>query len=160
MVSPCTSVPRAGLAVSVWTSSLDCLTFDRRRYGRVIFGRFLSRITLKGTFSVSRPIVVWQTNSSARICVVEDNAECGDSGLHVPEPSIACRFGRTFHHDNMESGHGDSVSRQQCTSHDWHMDGGIHGIAWLSMLLRQCSGLFTIVANRHEMDRDVLSIPV
>ena len=66
---------------------------------------------------------------------------------------------QNFHHDNTESGHGDSVSRRQCTSHDWHLDEGIHGIAWLSMLLRQCSGLFTIVANRNEMDRDVLSIP-
>ena len=58
-------------------------------------GWFFGRITLKGTFAVSGPIVVWQTNSSARICVVEDNVECGDSGLHVLEPSTACRFGRT-----------------------------------------------------------------
>ena len=50
MVSPCTLVPRAGLAVSVLTSLLDCLTFDSRRYGRVIQSFRRCRMVLRSNY--------------------------------------------------------------------------------------------------------------
>jgi hypothetical protein len=98
---------------------------------------------LNGNFLTSRPTVA--SKSSARICVVEDNMESGDSGLRVPVPSTAYRghLGSVelfIRQDELtglatknaavqvqgSSAQSGLAYGPRHTSDDWHVDRGIH----------------------------------
>lgn len=119
---------------------------------------------MNGNFLTSRPTVA--SKSSARICVVEDNMESGDSGLRVPVPSTTYRghLGSVelfIRQDELTVWPRKSRFKAAVQSQDWHVDRGTRVTTgmWTEAYIEShgcrcfpAALLSTIVANRNEVD--------